>query len=124
MSNGISFPNFSGQPGMRFETMVVTEASVSAAAFSTAGLDTRGSFLATIKDLTGGIYQVVFNQTYADAPLVVPMMKTFNTQIELTTVSSSGFTFRTALSDANGTPVTTAVVGFFLCLYTSNQVFA
>lgn len=124
MSNAESFPNFSGQPGQRFETMVVTEASVSAAAFTTAGLDSRGGFLATIKDLTGGIYQVVFNQTYADVPLIVPMVKTFNTQIALTAVSASGFTFRTALSDANGTPVTNAVIGFYLCLYTSSQVFS
>jgi hypothetical protein len=122
MSNGISFPNFSGQPGMRFETMVVNENSaISSSAFTTVGLDTRGSFLATIKKTSAGHYSVLFNVTYADAPVVLYAVQTASRAITLTP-STTGFTFIT--TDFSGTVQDDAVISFFLCIYTSNQVFA
>lgn len=118
-----TYPNFSGQPGQRFDTMVVTEANVSASAQSSAGLDLRGAQLATIEySGAGGIYNVNFLYDYPDLPVVMAQSNTFDTGIDVTNVTTGGFSFTSTLRDASGTPVTTAVITFLIVTYSSTQV--
>jgi hypothetical protein len=120
-----TYPNFSGQPGQRFDTMVVNENLVSPSVQSSLGLDLRGAQLATVK-YTGlnGIYQVNFLYGYPDVPMVVPVSNTFDTGIDILNITTTGFQFQTTVRDVSGTPVVTATVGFLIVTYSSTQVFS
>jgi|SRR5271169_5779889 len=110
----VTFPLFAGQPGFKLDVMTITGASVSSSAQGSGGLDNRGKFLCTCQSNGANEVTVEFLSSYGDVPNIVPVPLTANVGVDLSNISTSGFTYTTVDRDAHGTPVNNANLTFFI----------
>lgn len=122
MSN-VTFPNFSGQPGMKFDVMTITGAGVSSSAQGSGGLDKRGKFTATCQSDGANQITVEWISSYADTPYVIPVPLTANVGINIISQDATGFVYQTFERDDNTTPVNNANIAFFIVGLNSTAAF-
>ncbi len=119
----VTFPNFSGQPGMKFDVMTITGASVSSSEQSSDGLDKRGKFTATCKSNGSNQYTVKWLSSYADAAYVIPIPIGDNVGVNIISQDETGFVYTTCERDDNTATLTTAVVAFVIVGFNTAAAF-
>lgn len=119
----VTFPNFSGQPGMKFNVMTITGASVSSSVQSSDGLDKRGKFTATCKSNGANQITVEWLSSYADAAYVIPVPLTANVGVNIISQDESGFVYETVERDDNTAPVNNANIQFFIVGFSTTAAF-